>query len=69
MKFSYLQVGRHMMNKASTENITDDDFFNKLCRHGESLTLIGQPFHPRRLTEEQKAFMNEYVETYMQNAA
>lgn len=70
----YAQIGQHMMNKASTEchEITDDAYFNSLCRVGEALTYIGQPFEVRsfdELPKEYREFTAQYAKEFLVNAS
>lgn len=64
---SLRKIGQHMMNKASKEclSIKDDAYFNALCRHGESLALIGLPFYPTKPTSEELEFAKAYVKENM----
>lgn len=61
------KIGQHMMNHVSknSASIKDDAYFNALCRHGESLALIGLPFYPTKPTTEELEFAKVYVKENM----
>jgi|APSaa5957512576_1039674.scaffolds.fasta_scaffold61158_3 hypothetical protein len=60
------KLGRLMMSIASAGDISDDVYFNSLCRVGEVLTTLGLPFYETKFSE-MKADDQEFAKEFVRN--